>query len=164
MAVGRRYSLKARRAKELLTTTAQQLKVPLPLEDKHLRVEQVNLPPTGALILLNDEAAFIQVDEEVFPTLLNAAVLEALPSLTVDMGAVPYICNGADVMAPGLVKIEGDFVAGDIVVVVEERFAKPIAVVKALADAQEVAAQKRGKVAITRHYIGDRFWEACKRL
>ncbi len=164
MAVGRRYSLKARRAKELLTTTSQQLKVPLPLEDKHLRVERVDLPATGALILLNDEAAFIQVDDEVFPTLLNAVALKALPSLTVDMGAVPYICNGADVMAPGLVKIEGDFAAGDIVVVVEERFAKPIAVVKALVDARDVAAQKRGKVAITRHYIGDRFWEACKRL
>ncbi len=143
---------------------AQQLKVPLPLEDKHLRVERVDLPSVGALILLNDEAAFLQVDEEVIPTLVNAAALKALPSLTVDMGAVPYICNGADVMAPGLVKIEGDFVAGDIVVVVEERFSKPIAVGKALADAQDVAAQKRGKVAITCHYIGDRFWEACKRL
>jgi PUA domain protein len=132
--------------------------------DKRTRIEVVELIPKGELILLNNEAAFIQVEEEFFPTLLNTSSLDELPVVTVDMGAIPYICNGADVMAPGLVKIEGDFTVADVLVVVEERFSKPIAVVKALYAAKEVAEKKRGKIAINLHYIGDVFWEAFKRL
>jgi PUA domain protein len=165
MTAGRRHHIKTRRAKELVSKISQQLKVTtLDMGDKRMSVEVVELSPTGELILLNNEAAFIQVDEQVLPTLVNAAVLKELPSVTVDMGAVPYICNGADVMAPGLVKIEGDFAVGDVVVVVEERFSKPIAVGKALSAAKDVAAQKRGKIAINCHYIGDAFWDAFKRL
>jgi PUA domain protein len=163
--VGRRHHIKARRAKELYTKISKILKYNFfDAAGKRARIEVVELTPKGEFILLNNEAAFIQVEEEFFPTLLNTSCLDELPALTVDMGAVPYICNGADVMAPGLVKIDGDFNIGDILIVVEERFSKAIAVAKALYTANEVAEKKRGKIAITLHYIGDSFWEAFKRL
>jgi predicted RNA-binding protein (TIGR00451 family) len=37
------------------------------------------------------------------------------------MGAVPHICNGADIMAPGIVKVEREFQARAMAVVVDEK-------------------------------------------
>lgn len=163
--VGRRHQVKTRRAKELFSKISKILKYNFfDTADKRTRIEVVELSPKGELIILNNEAAFIQAEDEFFPTLLNTSSLDELPSVTVDMGAVPYICNGADVMAPGLVKIDGDFTVGDVLIVVEERFSKAIAVAKALYAAKEVAEKKRGKIAINLHYVGDAFWENFKRL
>jgi PUA domain protein len=165
MKVGRRHQVKARMAKKLFSKISKILKRNFfDKTDKRTRIEMVELNPKGELILLNNEAAFIQVEDEFFPTLLNTSSLDELPSITLDMGAIPYICNGADVMAPGLVKIDGDFTVGDILVVVEERFSKTIAVAKALYASNEVAEKKRGKIAINLHYVGDAFWENFKRL
>ena len=163
--VGRRHHIRTRRAKELFAKVSKILKYNFfDTADTRTRIEVIELIPKGELILLNNEAVFIQVEEELFPTLVNTLSLDELPSVTVDMGAVPYICNGADVMAPGLVKIDGAFTVGDVLTVVEERFSKPIAVAKALYAAKEVAEKKRGKIAINLHYVGDAFWEAFKRL
>jgi PUA domain protein len=163
--VGRRHQVKARKAKELVSKISKMLKHNcFDTADKRTRIEVIELRPKGELIILNNEAAFIQIEDEIFPTLLNTSGLDELPSLKVDMGAVPYICNGADIMAPGLVKIDGDFTMGDVLVVVEERFSKSIAVAKALYTAKEIAEKKRGKIAKNLHYIGDAFWENLKRL
>ncbi len=119
MKVGRRHQVKARRAKELVSKISKILKNNFfDVTDKRTRIEVIELSSKSEFIILNNEVAFIQVEDEFFPTLLNTSSLDELPSLTVDMGAVPYICNGADVMAPGLVKIVGDFTVADVLVIV----------------------------------------------
>ena len=48
------------------------------------------------------------------------------------MGAIPYICKGADVMAPGIKEIPLNFNEGDIVVVRDIKHRKALAIGKAL--------------------------------
>jgi PUA-domain protein len=163
--VGRRYHIKVRRIKQILTEASRTLRVDV--SDgvaKGSRVEVVEVAPKGAVIVIDDRAAFIQRDEHVIPTLLNETVLHRLPTIRVDAGAVPYICNGADLMAPGVVNFDGAFKAGDIVVIVDDRFAKGIAVARTLYDTGEAAEMQQGKIAINLHFIGDAFWDAFKRL
>ena len=112
---------------------------------------------------LNGEPLFAATKDGLVPTLLFERVLSMLPRITVNMGAVPYVCNGADVLAPGVVKIEGAFVVGDYVVVVDERHGKPLAVGSALVDSQAARGLQRGKVAKNLHYVGDSLWSLLKK-
>ncbi|MGQ9759476.1 MAG: DUF1947 domain-containing protein [Candidatus Methanomethylicaceae archaeon] len=84
-------------------------------------------------------------------------VLDALPKVVVDMGAVPHILNGADVMAPGIMGV-ADAKVGDVVVVVEERYGKPLAVGMLIADPKEIQEKKKGKAVENLHHLGDDIW------
>ena len=90
-----------------------------------LRMEVLAFPVNNLIYLIDGNPFFIK-SERVFPTLVNDYVLDQLPTLTVDMGAIPYICNGADVMAPGIVKVDGQFNADALVVIIDEKFSKKL--------------------------------------
>lgn len=85
--------------------------------------------------------------------------LEALPSIIVDMGAVPHIVNGADVMRPGVREFRGEFRRGDILVVRDERHGKPLAIASALEDKDICEAMERGKIAENLHHVNDKIWK-----
>jgi len=78
--------------------------------------------------------------------------------VTVDMGAVKFLCNGADIMGPGIVNADASIVAGDIVWVREEKHSKPLAIGIALVSGPEMVRGK-GKAVLSLHYVGDSFWE-----
>ncbi len=163
MSLGKRHHLKDREVKEVLKKATTTLRNINPrIFDKG--VEVAKIPPRGEVYLIDGTPMFLGIGEEVVPTLLNKEALEKLPTLTVDRGAVPHLCNGADLMAPGIVKISGEFQAGEIVVVIDAVYAKPIALVKALHSSKEIAEKKQGKVANNIHYVGDIFWEAFKQV
>jgi len=97
----------------------------------------------------------------LFPTIheeYNRGVLDALPALVVDMGAVPRIAGGADVMRPGIRIFIGEFERGDILVVRDERNLRPIAIASALEDRGVCEAMERGRVAENLHHVNDRIW------
>jgi PUA domain protein len=128
------------------------------------RIEMVKTE-LAELLLSEGKPVFIRVDSgEVIPTLLFDPLLSRLPAVMVDMGAVPHICNGADVMAPGVVKVEGGFQKGNVVVVVDEKHEKPIAVGEALLNSDEVERAERGKVVKNLHYVGDKTWKLFRSL
>ena len=77
----------------------------------------------------------------------------------VDMGAVPYVHNGANVMAAGINATAPDIRAGQLVWVREERHHRPLAVGEALLDGTEMVTRSRGKAVRTLHYLGDTIWE-----
>ncbi len=116
------------------------------------------------IFLINKKPLFARICNELFPTLVTMSLLSDLPKATVNMGAVPYVCNGADVMAPGLTGFEGDFEKGDVVVVLDERHQKPIAITLALHNKKEAGRLQRGKVLKTVHYVGDKVWKATMQL
>jgi PUA-domain protein len=111
----------------------------------------------------NDRPIMARVKETLIPTLLFEKSLQSLPKIVVNMGAVPYICNGADVLAPGIVEISGTFAESDYVVVVDERHQKPLAIAMALSDSQAARELSRGKVAKNLHYVGDALWNLLKK-
>ena len=81
-----------------------------------------------------------------------------LPHVVVDKGAIKFVVNGADVMRPGIVRVD-EFDEGAVVVIVDEGYGKPLAVGKALFDSMELMAQTGGKSVAMLHHIGDSYWE-----
>ncbi len=116
-------------------------------------------------IFIFDETPFsARIQDSLFPTLLFKETFRFLPKIVVDMGAVPHICDGADIMAPGIVRIDGEFDKDDLILVVDERHRKPLAIGQALVDSKTMKATKRGKIAKNVHYVGDRIWNLMRNL
>ena len=107
-----------------------------------------------------------EIDEKLYPVIheRNLEALNRLPSMIVDMGAVPHIVNGADVMRPGIKDFRGEFDEGDFVVVRDERNLRPLAVAIALVGLEECRAMKKGKVAKNIHHVNDRIWKLMRRI
>lgn len=135
----------------------------------------VNLLPTkigverveterATIYLVNSEPILAKVNNRLIPTLKFSQALSSLPSVIVNMGAVPPICNGADVMAPGVVATDGNFQVNMLVVVRDERHKKPLALGVALLDKVQITSSDRGKVVMNIHYVGDWLWEWMKAL
>ena len=159
--MSQRYRLKERETKKILERASTALGN-LDLTFFIGKIEASKINPQNEMFLSEGVPVFIEVKGKIFPTLLNNKILEKLPKFTVNMGAIPHLCNGADLMAPGIVKISGEFQVGAIVVVIDERFSKPIALVETLYDSNDLSKKSQGKVAVNIHYVGDKFWEAFK--
>lgn len=79
--------------------------------------------------------------------------------VTVDMGAVKFVYNGADVMAPGVVDADPSIAEGDLIWVRDEKNLQPLAVGVALMSGNEMVIQKKGKAARSLHHVGDSIWK-----
>jgi PUA-domain protein len=78
--------------------------------------------------------------------------------VTVDMGAVRFVANGADVMGPGIVDVDASVGESDLVWIRDERNLRPLAIGRALLPASEMAAKPKGKAISSIHYVGDKLW------
>lgn len=94
------------------------------------------------------------------PFLSVRGLLAHKPTLrfvTVDMGAVKFVANGADIMAPGIVEADPAVKEGDFVWVRDERNKQPLAVGRALVPGTTMVRGK-GKAVKSLHYLGDKLW------
>lgn len=113
----------------------------------------------GDLLFVEGELVGFFLEEE--PVLTVKGLLRYRPTkrwVTVDMGAVPFVAKGADVMGPGVVEAEGEIRAGDPVWVRDERHRQPLAVGRALVDGPAMLGRPKGKVVESLHHVGDRLW------
>ena len=101
---------------------------------------------------------------DYFPLLKDEQILPLLPVAKVDSGAVKFVCNGANIMRPGIIAISGDFDKSGLLLVREEKYDKGIAVGKAMVGSHEMRNMVKGQAAENLHYVGDKFWEALKEL
>lgn len=108
------------------------------------------------LIAFDDGVFFQRAKGELLPTLKSINMIK-LPTVVVDMGAVPHVVNGADVMGPGVVSADPKIREGDIVVITDERHGKAIAVGMALVGGDRIKAPS-GRVVKNLHHVGDRAW------
>ena len=76
----------------------------------------------------------------------------------VDMGAVPFVCNGANTMSAGINGVSPEIVKNQYVWIREENHHKPLAIGLALMDAGEMLKSEKGKAIKSLHYIGDKIW------
>lgn len=121
--------------------------------------------PEYTIVFDRDEKLYLGKRKNLyFPLLKDELFLIGKPVVTVDSGAVKFVCNGANVMRPGIVKIDGDFSSGDILIVKEQKYSKPIAVGKAMVSKQEMQSASKGPVVTNLHYVGDKFWDMLKEL
>jgi PUA-domain protein len=160
----RRYALKSKQAKQILNDIADRLKVNVDaLFGLKTNVEVVEAD-VGNIYLVNGKPLFFKVRDRVLPTLLFQDFALRAPKIVVDMGAVPYVCNGADIMAPGIVRVEGEFKEGDLVLVVDEKHRKPLAVGESICDAESTRNTKQGAVIKNVHFVSDKIWDFAKTL
>jgi PUA-domain protein len=160
----RRYFLKAKESKIILEKASGKLKtdVRLLFEDK-ISVEVLQTQ-SAKVFLINGRPLLIRVGEDIYPTLKFSEYLKCAPKVVVDMGAVPYLCKGADVMAPGVRRFEGSFERNSIVFVVDEKHGKPIAVGEILYGKEEAKNVLQGTVVKNVSYVGDKTWNLLKEI
>jgi PUA-domain protein len=161
----RRYPIKPKEAKQLLDEASKTLNfnVEEALGQK-INVEVVE-SDVGSIYVLNGKPLLFRVEGgKILPTLQFSQYVAKAPKVIVDMGAVPFVCKGADVMAPGIVRIEGEFNAGDLLVVADIKFGKALALGEALMDSANARQTKKGPVVTTLHYVSDKVWDFIKTL
>jgi PUA-domain protein len=160
----RRYFLRAKESKELLDKASKRLRIDLGqiLKDK-ANVEVIQTESIQ-LFLINGKPALAQTEEGLYPTLTFKEFIDHAPRVTVDMGAVPYVCKGANIMAPGIRGFSGEFQKGDLVIVTDEKHGKPIALGETLFDIGQAKNMKQGIVIKNIHYVGDSTWNQLKQL
>jgi malignant T-cell-amplified sequence len=128
---------------------------------KSIKVYEVE---QGRRLLLADETVAVQVNDNIVPFLGGKAeVLARFPSVTVDMGAIKFVCNGAKVMRPGITNFDA-FKKGDIVVVKDQTHGKVLAAGVALEESEAAKAMAKGYVVDNLHYISDKMWQAYKEI
>jgi len=69
------------------------------------------------------------------------------------------VTNGADVMRPGITKIDSSIKKGDIVVIVDENHDRALAIGRSMLDAKQMEDKNSGKVVKNLHTIQDNVWE-----
>jgi PUA domain protein len=106
------------------------------------------------VFLVEGKPLCFRKEGRLFPSLHFAERFE-LKKIKVDMGAVPHLLKGADVMAPGIVEMT-ELKEGEIVLVVDEKYGKPIVVGASLISGQK---PEKGKVVANVHRVGDEVWK-----
>lgn len=97
------------------------------------------------------------------PFLTVRGILKYRPSaraVTVDMGAVPFVTNGADVMGPGITDADEGIQEGDLVWIRDIKNGVPLAIGVALRSGEELKLKNGGKAIKTIHYVGDKLWKS----
>ncbi|MDR2873164.1 MAG: RNA-binding protein [Methanobrevibacter sp.] len=124
------------------------------------RVEYLEADPIP-FILVDNEPAIILIDNKPYPTLkyLINNDMGNIKKIVVDMGAVKFMVNGADVMSPGITDASENIIKDDIVVIVDEYHNKPLAVGLSLITTDEMINNNAGKAVKTIHFIGDDIWD-----
>jgi PUA-domain protein len=160
----RRYFLKTKESRALLGKASEKLKIDLGLlfEDK-VNIE-VFETESVEIFLINAKPVLVKAEEKIYPTLRFDEYFQTGPKVVVDMGAVPYVCNGANIMAPGIKRFEGQFAENDIVIVVDEKHSRPIAIGEILYDADKVKNIREGTVVRNLHHVGDKTWNLLKEI
>jgi PUA-domain protein len=160
----RRYTLKSKESKQLLTQASEKLKINLEaLFGGKVDLETVEAD-FGDLLLINGKPVLFKIEDTVLPTLMADEIIAKLPKAVVDMGAVRFVCNGADLMAPGIVRYEGNFNAGDLIVVVDVKHGKPLALGETMYNSEQASALKQGPTIKSRHCVSDKVWNSAKPL
>ena len=113
----------------------------------------------NSFILVDGEPYIILIDGKPCPT-LKAALANEIESktVTVDMGAIRFVTNGADIMSPGIVDASEGVEAGDVVLIIDETHGKPLAIGVSLLSGEEMVENDSGKAVETKHYVGDDIW------
>ncbi len=159
----RRYSLKGKEAKQILSDASQRFKLDIDtLFGSKVNVE-VAESENGQIYIVNSKPVMFK-EEVLLPLLGFTEFIRVAPKVTVDMGAVPFVCKGANVMAPGIRRVEGTFFKGDLLVIIDEKHGKALALGESLFDATMFMETKSGPVIKTLHYVSDKYWNTAKRL
>ncbi len=131
--------------------------------DAKTRLEEGVLDDGTHILLHEGRILFFEEEGKLIPTLHSLLDnIVTVPTVTVDMGAVRFVVNGADIMRPGVTKIDDGIAPGSVVAIVDERHGKPLAVGISKMSSEEIWAATSGKVIMTKHHVNDALWDFGK--
>ena len=81
-----------------------------------------------------------------------------LSKIIVDTGAIRFITNGADVMAPGIVYFDQNIVKDSVISIHEEKADSLLGIGISLMDYESFQKTKQGRVIKTIHHLKDDIW------
>lgn len=113
------------------------------------------------LLVGNNLVAIQLAPDLIVPHLTQHDLLNHFASVQVDMNAVKFVCNGANIMRPGITDFT-TFKESEIVLVKDQTHKKGLAVCISLVDDVNGRKMERGVVLNNIHYIGDVYWETKK--
>jgi len=151
--------LKDKEAKQIV----REFEIRFPIAKEQLKATdhlQELVTNDGSIIFADDVPILIRKKDLWIPSLKFEIVIGSLPKVIVDMGAIPHITNGAQIMRPGIRLISDNFRKNEFVVIQDERFHKSLAIGTADVDSESMKAMTKGKVITNLHYVGDDFWKA----
>ena len=125
---------------------------------------QCTEPEDGVVFVVLEGFEFVQSGEAFFPFLGSPGTLALFPTAMVDEGAIKFLLNGADVMRPGIKKLDDWGAAGKMVVVREEKKGRAIAVGTSMVSSGDAQGMTKGGCIKNLHRVGDRFWNLHKSL
>ena len=144
---------------QILKLVSKQWKRELP-KIKNLKVHFID---SNSQLIVGVDLTILKINDDYLPFLNQTEVLQKFPNVMVDMGAVKFMCNGANVMRPGIKKYS-KFLKDDIVCVIEESKHKFLSVGKAMNDSSELETMSKGEIIKNIHYISDKYWEIFKTI
>jgi len=112
------------------------------------------------IYFLNGRPLILRTKSGLIPSLKFDEVVNSLPKIVVDMGAVAHLANGAHVMRPGIREIRNGFAKGELLLIVDEKFGKNIALGLADVDSTSMKSANKGKMVMNLHYVGDGLWKS----
>ena len=128
------------------------------IDPNNIMLDLANTEDLEILIIDNEAIGFVLDGEPCFSLRGLIRFRPTSRFVTVDMGAVKFVSNGADVMAPGIIAADDEIQRGDIVWVRDERNFQPLAVGRALMTGPEMVEKKSDKAIESLHFVGDRLW------
>ena len=134
--------------------------VGVPVFDGDEPIDRAESPDFDLIYVGNDILGMI-VGDKPFLTLRGVLRYEPVKrDVTIDMGAVPYIANGADCMGPGIVEADPEIAEGDFVWIRDINNKRPLAVGISQRSGEELSKKLPGKAIKTLNTVGDKLWKA----
>jgi len=158
----RRYALKTKEARQIIADASETTKLDLEALFGAKVIVEVVEGDEATLYLIGGKPLLYKADNKTLPTLHFTEFVAKAPRIIVDMGAVPYVCKGATVMAPGIVRIDGEFGKGDLVVVADMKHGKALGLGETLMNAETARQTKKGPIVKTLHFVSDKIWDNAK--
>ncbi|MFW9908948.1 MAG: DUF1947 domain-containing protein [Candidatus Thorarchaeota archaeon] len=161
--IKKRHFLKKKEQKAEIIRIENELGTCVSKLDEKDQFETGILDDGTKVLMLKNEILFFEKAGKLFPS-LHALLKEivAIPRISVDMGAIRFVVNGADIMRPGVVSIDDDISADSVVAIVDERHGKPLAVGQALMDSASMRNAEKGKIVKSIHHVNDYLWDFTK--
>lgn len=115
----------------------------------------------GCFILLDQKPILFKYNDEWIYTLkaiIKKININNYKDIIVDKGAIKFVASGADIMRPGIIKIDLEINKNDFIIIREETHNKALAIGLALFSGEEMQNMNSGKVIKNLHYVSDAIW------
>lgn len=122
------------------------------------KVEEAIFEDKKAYILENKIFAF-EDDERIVLSVRGVSLFQLNKKfVVVDDGGIPYVCRGANVMAPGVIDADDEIKPNDWVWVAERKERTPLAVGYAIMSGKKMVENSKGVAVKTINHVGDKIW------